>query len=272
MGAVVVGLYMCGWVGGRAGGFPTSMPPPRRTRHFISHLPPQTPSQPKPPQAIARQCGILTRQGKVLEGPQFRTMTPAQLDEVLPKLQVRWGVVDLCWPGPHKYNTAHQTLPPPFPTAITITKLPCMYYNNNNIHRSWPAPPPTTSTRSWRGSTARSPTRARRGSGRTRGRSGRRTGTACCPVRASVFRMFCMCVIGLDGPMYRRSTILPPTLPPHAPTTETRHTHPTDTLPISPSPQKTNTTKTGYIDEWAESRGGVGEVVGVTGDGTFHNQ
>jgi Ca2+-transporting ATPase len=40
-------------------------------------------------QAIARQCGILTRQGKVLEGPEFRAMTPKQLDEVLPKLQVR---------------------------------------------------------------------------------------------------------------------------------------------------------------------------------------
>ncbi len=25
---------------------------------------------------------------------------------------------------------------------------------------------------------------------------------------------------------------------------------------------------TGHIEEWAESRGGVGEVVGVTGDGT----
>jgi hypothetical protein len=25
----------------------------------------------------------------VLEGPQFRAMTPAQLDEVLPKLQVK---------------------------------------------------------------------------------------------------------------------------------------------------------------------------------------
>ncbi len=41
-----------------------------------------------PQQAIARQCGILTRQGKVLEGPEFRAMTPQQLDEVLPRLQV----------------------------------------------------------------------------------------------------------------------------------------------------------------------------------------
>ena len=32
--------------------------------------------------AIARQCGILTPGGVALEGPEFRRMTPRQLDEV----------------------------------------------------------------------------------------------------------------------------------------------------------------------------------------------
>lgn len=32
--------------------------------------------------AIARQCGILTPGGLALEGPEFRKMTPKQLDEV----------------------------------------------------------------------------------------------------------------------------------------------------------------------------------------------
>lgn len=40
-------------------------------------------------QAIARQCGILTQRGLVLEGPAFRNMTPRQLDEALPRLQAR---------------------------------------------------------------------------------------------------------------------------------------------------------------------------------------
>jgi magnesium-transporting ATPase (P-type) len=38
--------------------------------------------------AIAKECGILTEDGVALEGPVFRKMTPAQLDEVLPRLQV----------------------------------------------------------------------------------------------------------------------------------------------------------------------------------------
>ena len=38
--------------------------------------------------AIAKQCGILTEGGEALEGPTFRKMTPAQLDEILPRLQV----------------------------------------------------------------------------------------------------------------------------------------------------------------------------------------
>jgi magnesium-transporting ATPase (P-type) len=38
--------------------------------------------------AIARQCGIFTEGGLVIEGPAFREMTPAQVDAILPKLQV----------------------------------------------------------------------------------------------------------------------------------------------------------------------------------------
>jgi Ca2+-transporting ATPase len=39
-------------------------------------------------QAIARECGILGEGGLAMEGPDFRKLTPAQLDEVLPRLQV----------------------------------------------------------------------------------------------------------------------------------------------------------------------------------------
>ncbi|KAI8806547.1 hypothetical protein BJ742DRAFT_898964, partial [Cladochytrium replicatum] len=38
--------------------------------------------------AIARGCGILTRDGIVMEGPQFRQLSPDEMDEILPKLQV----------------------------------------------------------------------------------------------------------------------------------------------------------------------------------------
>jgi haloacid dehalogenase-like hydrolase len=39
--------------------------------------------------AIARECGILSRSDDiVMEGPVFRTLTPAQLDQVLPRLAV----------------------------------------------------------------------------------------------------------------------------------------------------------------------------------------
>lgn len=38
--------------------------------------------------AIAKQCGILTAGGLALEGPVFRSMTPGQVDAVLPRLQV----------------------------------------------------------------------------------------------------------------------------------------------------------------------------------------
>lgn len=38
--------------------------------------------------AIATECGILSEGGVAMEGPEFRQLTPSQLDEVLPKLQV----------------------------------------------------------------------------------------------------------------------------------------------------------------------------------------
>jgi len=38
--------------------------------------------------AIARQCGILKPDGLAMEGPAFRAMTPAQVDNILHKLQV----------------------------------------------------------------------------------------------------------------------------------------------------------------------------------------
>eukprot|EP01039_Chlorochromonas_danica_P006079 gene6079-6693_t len=38
--------------------------------------------------AIAKECGILTEGGLAMEGPDFRRLTPRQLDEILPRLQV----------------------------------------------------------------------------------------------------------------------------------------------------------------------------------------
>ncbi len=38
--------------------------------------------------AIARECGILTPGGIAMEGPDFRNLSPAELDEILPRLQV----------------------------------------------------------------------------------------------------------------------------------------------------------------------------------------
>ncbi len=38
--------------------------------------------------AIAKECGILTEDGVCLEGPEFRKLTPRQLDGILPRLQV----------------------------------------------------------------------------------------------------------------------------------------------------------------------------------------
>lgn len=41
-------------------------------------------------QAIAFECGIYDPDyGLAMEGPEFRKLTPKQLDDVLPKLQVR---------------------------------------------------------------------------------------------------------------------------------------------------------------------------------------
>jgi len=38
--------------------------------------------------AIAEECGIYTSGGLVMEGPKFRQLTPAQMDKVIPRLQV----------------------------------------------------------------------------------------------------------------------------------------------------------------------------------------
>ena len=38
--------------------------------------------------AIAKECGILTEGGECMEGPAFRRLSPKQVDEVLPRLQV----------------------------------------------------------------------------------------------------------------------------------------------------------------------------------------
>ena len=39
--------------------------------------------------AIAIECGIIqSDQDLVIEGPKFRRMTPAQVDEILPRLKV----------------------------------------------------------------------------------------------------------------------------------------------------------------------------------------
>jgi P-type Ca2+ transporter type 2C len=38
--------------------------------------------------AIAAECGIFTRGGIVMEGPKFRTLSPAQMDQIIPRLQV----------------------------------------------------------------------------------------------------------------------------------------------------------------------------------------
>ncbi|XP_050231157.1 putative calcium-transporting ATPase 11, plasma membrane-type [Mercurialis annua] len=38
--------------------------------------------------AIARECGILTDGGLAIEGPDFRSKTPQEMDDIIPKLQV----------------------------------------------------------------------------------------------------------------------------------------------------------------------------------------
>ena len=46
--------------------------------------------------AIAKECGILTSpQDLVVEGPVFRTMTPKEVDAVLPHLKVHRCVLTL---------------------------------------------------------------------------------------------------------------------------------------------------------------------------------
>ena len=50
--------------------------------------------------AIASECGILTEGGVAMEGPTFRKLTPAQLDAVLPSLQVRENELNPQPPSP----------------------------------------------------------------------------------------------------------------------------------------------------------------------------
>jgi Ca2+-transporting ATPase len=38
--------------------------------------------------AIAKECGILTEDGVAIEGPEFRIMSPQQMREIIPKIQV----------------------------------------------------------------------------------------------------------------------------------------------------------------------------------------
>ena len=38
--------------------------------------------------AIATECGIFTRGGIIMEGPQFRTLSHSQMDQIIPRLQV----------------------------------------------------------------------------------------------------------------------------------------------------------------------------------------
>jgi Ca2+-transporting ATPase len=38
--------------------------------------------------AIARECGILTEGGLAIEGPDFRTRSAEELNELIPKIQV----------------------------------------------------------------------------------------------------------------------------------------------------------------------------------------
>lgn len=61
--------------------------------------------------AIATECGILSDGGLAMEGPDFRQLTPAQLDEVLPKLQVQ--IVEFTEIYMRKYCYITLPLPPP---------------------------------------------------------------------------------------------------------------------------------------------------------------
>lgn len=47
---------------------------------------------------MIQECGILTEGGLSLEGPSFRKMTPAQLDEIMPSLQVS-QLLSMLWCG-----------------------------------------------------------------------------------------------------------------------------------------------------------------------------
>ena len=57
---------------------------------FLSPLPkPPSPSLLFLSSLLSQECGILTEGGVAMEGPAFRNLTPAQLDAIIPTLQVR---------------------------------------------------------------------------------------------------------------------------------------------------------------------------------------
>ena len=60
--------------------------------------------------AIARECGILTEDGVAIEGPEFRSMSPEQMKDIIPRIQVLkfllWNVLTfiyLCWKMLHSF-------------------------------------------------------------------------------------------------------------------------------------------------------------------------
>ena len=60
--------------------------------------------------AIAGECGILTADGVAIEGSEFRSMSPEQMREIIPKIQVLkfllWNVLTfnyLCWKMLHSF-------------------------------------------------------------------------------------------------------------------------------------------------------------------------
>lgn len=52
---------------------------------------------------VARECGILTEGGRVIEGPVFRSMPGEDLIPMLPKLQVRPACPVLAQPFQRRY-------------------------------------------------------------------------------------------------------------------------------------------------------------------------
>jgi Ca2+-transporting ATPase len=46
--------------------------------------------------AIAKECGILTEGGIAIEGPEFRSKSPEEMRDLIPKIQVRLAFLSLC--------------------------------------------------------------------------------------------------------------------------------------------------------------------------------